>query len=82
MMNLKYEIDAQGNLRLDRILSSSMSYPGNYGYIPNTLSGDGDPLDILANGTRIAKGEVVMVGEKFGIRFTEVVAAEEIVQNL
>lgn len=42
----------------------------------------GDPLDILANGTRIAKGEVVMVGEKFGIRFTEVVAAEEIVQNL
>ena len=42
----------------------------------------GDPLDILANGTRIAKGEVVMVGEKFGSRFTEVVAAEEIVQNL
>ncbi len=42
----------------------------------------GDPLDILANGTRIAKGEVVMVGEKFGIRFTEVVATEEIVQNL
>ena len=36
----------------------------------------GDPLDILANGTRIAKGEVVMVGEKFGIRFTEVVAPE------
>ena len=42
----------------------------------------GDPLDILANGTRIAKGEVVMVGEKFGIRFTEVVAPEEMVQNL
>ena len=42
----------------------------------------GEPLDILANGTKIAKGEVVMVGEKFGIRFTEVVAAEEIVQNL
>ena len=32
----------------------------------------GEPLDILANGTKIAKGEVVMVGEKFGIRFTEV----------
>ena len=42
----------------------------------------GDPLDILANGTKIAKGEVVMVGEKFGIRFTEVVAPEEMVQNL
>lgn len=33
----------------------------------------GDPLDILANGTMIAKGEVVMVGERFGIRFTEIV---------
>ena len=33
----------------------------------------GDPLDILANGTMIAKGEVVMVGERFGVRFTEIV---------
>ena len=42
----------------------------------------GDPLDILANGTIIAKGEVVMVGERFGIRFTEVSDPEERVQNL
>ena len=42
----------------------------------------GEPLDILANGTKIAKGEVVMVGEKFGIRFTEVAVPEEMVQNL
>ena len=42
----------------------------------------GDPLDILANGTTIAKGEVVMVGERFGIRFTEVSDPEERVQNL
>ncbi len=42
----------------------------------------GEPLDILANGTKIAKGEVVMVGEKFGIRFTEVADPEEMVQNL
>ena len=42
----------------------------------------GDPLDILANGTKIAKGEVVMVGERFGIRLTEVVDPEERVQNL
>ena len=42
----------------------------------------GEPLDILANGTQIAKGEVVMVGEKFGIRFTEVSDPEELVQNL
>ena len=33
----------------------------------------GDALDILANGTMIAKGEVVMVGERFGVRFTEIV---------
>ena len=42
----------------------------------------GEPLDILANGTKIAKGEVVMVGERFGIRFTEVSDPEEMVQNL
>ena len=42
----------------------------------------GDPLDILANGVKIAKGEVVMVGERFGIRFTEVADPEERVQNL
>ena len=42
----------------------------------------GDPLDILVNGTIIAKGEVVMIGERFGIRFTEVVDPKERVQNL
>ena len=42
----------------------------------------GDPLDILVNGTMIAKGEVVMVGEKFGIRFREVATPEELIENL
>ncbi len=42
----------------------------------------GDPLDILANGTIIAKGEVVMIGERFGIRFTEVVDPKERVKSL
>ena len=36
----------------------------------------GEPLDILINGTMIAKGEVVMVGERFGIRFSEIVDPE------
>ena len=46
--NVKYEFDKKlGIMRCDRIISTSMLYPGNYGYIPNTLSGDGDPLDIL-----------------------------------
>ena len=42
----------------------------------------GDPLDILANGVKIAKGEVVMVGERFGIRFTDVTNPENRVQKL
>merc|ERR1711966_432309 len=46
--NLKYEYDKEySKLRLDRVLSSSMIYPGNYGYIPNTLAQDNDELDAL-----------------------------------
>lgn len=46
--NLKYEYCHEtGHLRLDRVLHTSMTYPGNYGYFPNTLSGDGDPLDAI-----------------------------------
>ena len=45
---VKYEYDEQlGKIRCDRILNTSMLYPGNYGYIPNTLAGDDDPIDIL-----------------------------------
>jgi inorganic pyrophosphatase len=44
----KYEYDpATGGIRLDRVLYSSVHYPGDYGFIPGTTSGDGDPLDIL-----------------------------------
>lgn len=42
----------------------------------------GDPLDILINGTMIARGEVVMVGERFGVRFGEIVELEKRVQGL
>ena len=42
----------------------------------------GDPLDILVNGTMIAKGEVVMVGERFGVRFTEIVDPAKRVESL
>ena len=42
----------------------------------------GDPLDIMANGVQIAKGEVVMVGERFGVRFTEVANPEDTVKKL
>src|SRR3989339_736449 len=44
----KYELDkTSGLLKLDRVLFSSVFYPANYGFIPRTLSDDGDPLDIL-----------------------------------
>src|SRR5450759_3233893 len=44
----KYEIDKKtGLLKLDRVIYSSFHYPVNYGFIPQTLGKDGDPLDIL-----------------------------------
>jgi len=45
---VKYEMDkASDCLRVDRIMPTSMQYPCNYGFIPNTLGGDGDPIDVL-----------------------------------
>jgi inorganic pyrophosphatase len=45
---IKYEMDkASGHLIVDRFLSTPMHYPANYGYVPNTLCDDGDPLDAL-----------------------------------
>ena len=58
---IKYEMDkAAGTLVVDRFLYTSMRYPGNYGFIPHTLSGDGDPCDVLiANQRGIIPGAVV-----------------------
>ena len=45
---IKYEVDKEtGAMFVDRFMSTSMHYPCNYGYIPHTLSGDGDPVDVL-----------------------------------
>jgi inorganic pyrophosphatase len=45
---VKYEVDkSTGAIFVDRILSTPMRYPCNYGYIPHTLCGDGDPADVL-----------------------------------
>ena len=45
---VKYEMDkASGAIFVDRFLHTAMSYPGNYGFIPQTLSEDGDPCDVL-----------------------------------
>src|SRR6267378_70388 len=60
---IKYELDkASGALVVDRFLYTAMRYPGNYGFIPHTLSGDGDPVDVLiANSRAIAPGAVMSV---------------------
>src|SRR6476619_7793552 len=45
---IKYEVDKEtGAMFVDRFMSTSMHYPCNYGYIPHTLSKDGDPVDVL-----------------------------------
>jgi len=50
---IKYEMDKDaGMLVVDRFLYTPMSYPGNYGFVPHTLSEDGDPIDVLVINTR------------------------------
>jgi inorganic pyrophosphatase len=60
---IKYEMDkAAGTLVVDRFLYTAMRYPGNYGFIPHTLSEDGDPCDVLiANQRGIVPGAVIAV---------------------
>jgi len=58
---IKYEMDKQsGALFVDRFLYTSMRYPGNYGFIPHTLSGDGDPCDVIVANTRAIVPGAVM----------------------
>ena len=46
--NIKYELDKDsGAIMVDRFLYTAMYYPANYGFIPNTLADDGDPVDVL-----------------------------------
>ncbi|MCZ2328403.1 inorganic diphosphatase [Bartonella sp. F02] len=50
---IKYEMDKKsGFLFVDRFLHTPMFYPGNYGFVPHTLSDDGDPIDVLVCNTR------------------------------
>src|SRR5690242_8026140 len=60
---IKYEMDkAAGTLVVDRFLHTPMRYPGNYGFVPHTLSQDGDPIDVLVANTRpIFPGAVINV---------------------
>ena len=58
---IKYEIEKEsGALFVDRFLYTPMRYPGNYGFVPHTLSQDGDPIDVLVCNTRaIVPGAVI-----------------------
>ncbi|EAI2146066.1 inorganic diphosphatase [Campylobacter lari] len=59
--NIKYELDKEsGAIMVDRVMYSAMFYPANYGFIPNTLADDGDPIDVLVlNEYPIQAGAVI-----------------------
>ena len=69
---IKYEMDKDaGALVVDRFLYTSMRYPGNYGFIPHTLSGDGDPVDVVVANTRAIIPGAVMSCRIVGVLLME-----------
>jgi len=65
---IKYELDkASGTLVVDRFLYTSMRYPGNYGFVPHTLSLDGDPIDVLVANTRAVVPGAVLNCRPIGV---------------
>ena len=69
---IKYEIDkASGALFVDRVLYTPMRYPGNYGFVPHTLCGDGDPLDVIVMNSRPLVPGAVVRSRPVGVLFME-----------
>jgi inorganic pyrophosphatase len=69
---IKYEMDkASGTLFVDRFLYTPMRYPGNYGFVPHTLSADGDPIDVLVCNTRAVVPGAVMSCRPVGVLIME-----------
>ncbi len=69
---IKYELDkASGTLVVDRFLYTPMRYPGNYGFVPHTLSADGDPIDVLVCNTRAIIPGAVMNCRPVGVLVME-----------
>jgi len=69
---IKYEMDkAAGALFVDRFLYTPMFYPGNYGFVPHTLSLDGDPIDVLICNTRAVVAGAVMNCRPIGVLLME-----------
>ena len=75
---IKYEMDKEaGTLFVDRFLHTSMRYPGNYGFVPHTLSGDGDPIDVLVCNTRALVPGCVINVRPIGVLVMEDNAGED-----
>ena len=75
---IKYEMDKRaGVLVVDRFLYTPMRYPGNYGFIPNTLSGDGDPCDVIVANTRAVVPGAVMNCRPIGVLMMEDEAGQD-----
>lgn len=69
---IKYEMDKDsGALFVDRFLHTAMHYPCNYGFIPHTLSGDGDPADVLVVGRRAVVPGCVLAARPVGVLLME-----------
>ncbi len=69
---IKYEMEKEsGALVVDRFLYTSMRYPGNYGFIPHTLSNDGDPCDVIVANTRAIVPGAVMSCKIVGVLMME-----------
>ena len=69
---IKYEMDKEaGTLVVDRFLYTAMRYPGNYGFIPHTMSDDGDPCDVLVANTRAIVPGAVMSVRPVGVLLME-----------
>jgi inorganic pyrophosphatase len=69
---IKYEMDKDaGALFVDRFLYTAMRYPGNYGFIPHTLSDDGDPCDVIVANTRAIVPGAVMNCRIVGVLLME-----------
>jgi inorganic pyrophosphatase len=76
---IKYEMHKEaGTLVVDRFLYTPMRYPGNYGFVPHTLSEDGDPIDVLVANTRpIVPGAVINVRPVGVLRMTDESGGDE-----
>jgi inorganic pyrophosphatase len=69
---IKYEIDkASGAMFVDRFLYTAMHYPCNYGFVPNTLSEDGDPTDVMVVGNRALFPGAVVAARPVGVLMME-----------